>query len=226
MAELSGLTSGSTLYATQNGFKTAFHNAASEQRQAPLYFWLLSLWRSINHSIFFPRAFSVLCSAIAIWLFARSAERLLTVRAALFATAFFALHPFLFWASLEIRVYSFAILLTIILIRTFFVAFWQEDRKRSDLRYPKAWFLIAAIVSLYTNYYLGFVLVGLFVALLVTRKWREALNYLLLMLVAGLAFLAVSSPSRPSRSRGSGESSRTRGPRRPRPGFPMRPARR
>ena len=184
---------GSTLYATQDGFLTAFHNAASEQRQAPLYFWLLSLWRSINQSIFFARAFSVICSAIAIWVFARTAERLFSARTALLATAFFALHPYLFWASLEIRVYSFTILLTIILIRTFFVAFWQEDEKwQSHVRYPKAWFLIVAIVALYTNYYLGFVLVGLFVALLVTRKWREALNYLGLMLVAGLAFLPLA----------------------------------
>ncbi len=181
---------GSTLYATQHGFWNAFQTAAAEQKQAPLYFWVLSLWRHINDSIFFARLFSIICSLAAIKLFAGLAARLFSPFAALLVTAFFALHPFLIWASLEIRVYSLVILLTIVLIRLFFTAFMDDPPpvENRGFKYSKTWFLFAATIALYTNYYLGFLLVALFAVLLFVGKWREALIYLALMAVAGVAF--------------------------------------
>jgi hypothetical protein len=44
-------------------------------------------------------------------------------------------------------------------------------------------------VALYTNYYLGFLLFGLFAALAVTRQWRQASAYLVSIAIAGVAFL-------------------------------------
>ncbi len=41
----------STLYTTQNGFVQAFRNLFSDEKQAPLYFFWLSLRRKINDSI-------------------------------------------------------------------------------------------------------------------------------------------------------------------------------
>lgn len=183
----------SALYTTQKGFITAFQNAATDEKQAPLYFWILSLWRSIDGSIFFARIFSVLCSLAAINLFAGLAQRLFTPRTALLATAFFAFHPFLIWASLEIRVYSLVILLSVLLIRLFFDAFFEEfpaetQRTQRTQRNTRVFFLLVAIVALYTNYYLGFLLVGLFAALLISRRWREAYDYVGLMLVVAAAF--------------------------------------
>ncbi|CAN5179561.1 hypothetical protein BH20ACI2_BH20ACI2_03360 [soil metagenome] len=180
----------SSLYATQQGFWTAFQNAAAEQKQAPLYFWILSLWRSIDGSIFFARLFSIICSVAAIKLFAGLASRILDHRGAMLLTAFFGLHPFLIWASLEIRVYSLVILLSIVLIRLFFLAFWGRDQPETSTRpgYPTVWFLIAIIVALYTNYYLGFLVAGLFAALIVARRWREARLFAFLMVGAALAF--------------------------------------
>ncbi len=181
----------STLYATEQGFWTAFQSAAAEQKQAPLYFWILSLWRSIDGSIFFARLFSIICSIAAIKLFSGLASRIVSPKSALLLTAFFGLHPFLIWASLEIRVYALVILLSVILLRLFFEAFWQNELAQtgSKLRYPHVWFLFAVIVALYTNYYLGFVIAGLFMALVYSGRWREAKRFSLLMVVAGLAFL-------------------------------------
>lgn len=186
----------STLYSTQHGFLHAFQNAAADEKQAPLYFWVMSLWRSINGSIVFARLFSILCSVVAIKLFADLSRRLFTSRAALLATAFFALHPFLIWASLEIRVYPLAILLSVLLISFFFDAFfghsdewteWTECTRGTKKKIVL--FVLAATVALYTNYYLGFLLVGLFVALLASKKWRASSVYFGLMLVAGVVFL-------------------------------------
>lgn len=176
----------STLYTTQNGFWPAFQNAAADEKQAPLYFWIMSLWRSINGSIFFARLFSIICIAAAIKLFADLASRLFEPRAALLATAFFAFHPYLFWASLEIRVYSLVILLSVILIRLFFDVFIKESEPNAG-KNSNILFSVVAVIALYTNYYLGFVLVGLFAALLVSRKWREARIYLGLMLLVAAA---------------------------------------
>lgn len=176
----------SSLYATQQGFWVSFQTATSEQKQAPLYFWILSLWRSLNDTIFFARLFSIICSIAAIWLFSRLSDRLVKPRAAFLATAFFALHPVLVWASLEIRVYSLVTLLSIGLIHLFLDAFWLDVKKGWV---PKMQFVVLAIVALYTNYYLGFLLAGFVVPLLVFRRWRSTLSYVTLMTVAGLAFL-------------------------------------
>ncbi len=183
----------STLYTTQNGIFAALQNAASDERQAPLYFWIMSLWRSINGSIFFARLFSIICGVVSIRLFAGLAQRLFSFRAALLATAFFALHPIMIWASLEIRVYSLVILLSIALIRLFLNGFFDigQDKSLITQRIARIWFFVISVVALYTNYYLGFLLVGLFAALLATRRWRDARDYIGAMFVTGIAFLPI-----------------------------------
>ena len=102
------------------------------------------------------------------------------------ATAFFALHPITIWASVEIRVYALVILLSIALLRLLsYDAFFVDEPGKKF----KIWFLVVAVTGLYTNYYLGFLLVGCFAALLATGEWKPARDYLVLMFVAGVAFL-------------------------------------
>jgi hypothetical protein len=181
---------GSSLYTTQQGFLSAFREAAVFERQAPLYFWFLSLWREINGSIFFARIPSIVASAAAIWTFGRFYLRHFSQRSALLATAFIALHPILFWASAEIRVYAFVILISTALINLFLSGFIDDA---DNVRRSRLLFTGTAIVALYTNYYLGFLLAGFFVALLVIGRWRGALAYVLLMCLAGIAFLPMLS---------------------------------
>lgn len=176
----------STLYTTQNGFVQAFRNLFSDEKQAPLYFLVLSLWRKINDSIFFARLFSIICSLSAIVAFSPLAQKIWEKRTAFFITTLFALHPYLFWASVEIRLYSLIILLTCLLFGFFYDGYLQTDKpqKRAQI-----YFVLISICALYTNYYLGFLLVGGFVALIVLRRWREAKSYFLDMLVVGVAIL-------------------------------------
>ncbi|MBS1797367.1 MAG: glycosyltransferase family 39 protein [Acidobacteria bacterium] len=178
----------STLFSTGRGVSDAFYNVFANEKQAPLYFLLLSLWRGLNGSIFFARGLSILCGALAIWFFAGLARKFFDRRGAFLLTAFFALHPFLIWASLEIRLYSLVVLLTVMLLRFFADAYLTDDdangRKRREILY-----LLTAVAGLYTNYYLGFVLVGNFAALLVLRRWTAARRYFLGMIVVGAAIL-------------------------------------
>ncbi|MET0752466.1 MAG: glycosyltransferase family 39 protein, partial [Pyrinomonadaceae bacterium] len=113
----------STLHTTQNGFFNAFNNLFDEEKQAPLYFLLMSLWRKLSDSIFFARLFSIICSALAIKCFFDFAREIWKDKTARLVAAFFALHPFLFWASLEIRLYSLVILLSVLLVKFFYVGY-------------------------------------------------------------------------------------------------------
>src|ERR1043166_7277072 len=175
----------STLYTTQHGFLAAFQHAAIDERQAPLYFWILSLWRSINDSIFFARIFSLLCSLASIKFFSGVARHIFQPRTAFLVSAFFALHPFLIWASVEIRVYSLVILLSSVLLLLFIDGFWNDDE--TSQKRSRICFLIVTIVALYTNYYLGFLLAGFLAALLISKKRRLAGAYCGLMLIAAIA---------------------------------------
>ncbi len=174
----------STLYTTQHGFGQAFQNLFTDEKQAPLYFLLLSVWRKLDASIFFARLFSIVCSAAAIAAFWRLARKIWDAKTAVFITAIFALHPYLFWASLEIRLYSLVILLTCLLFSSFYDGYLRDDYAAAKSR---IYFTLAAIAALYTNYYLGFTLVGGFAALLILRRRSSAKSYFWQMLIVGIA---------------------------------------
>lgn len=178
----------STLYTTERGFFYALQNALADEKQAPLYFWLLSLWRELNGSIFFARLFSIICSLLAIKFFYDFARKVFDEKAAVFVTACFALHPYLIWASLEIRVYSLVILLSVLLLKFWFGAYFQREDAKMQRR-EECLFVIFSVLSLYTNYYIGFLLVGLFVSLLVSRKFSEAKRFFIRMIFVGLTIL-------------------------------------
>lgn len=197
----------STLYTTQNGFFQTFQNVFADEKQAPLYFLLLSLWRTLDGSIFFARLLSIVFSCLAIRFFCGLARGFFDESPARFISLLFALHPFLIWSSLEIRGYSLVILLSVLLLRFFEENFYrtekekqlkQDEQKRQDKIFsssaftgenPRVFFVLTAIVALYTNYYLGFLLVGCFAALLVLKKFKQARAYFLQMLIVGLAIL-------------------------------------
>lgn len=179
---------GSSLYTTGKGFFWALENAHIIEKQAPLYFLLLSLWRSIDPSIFFARVFSIICSCLAVKIFYNLTNRVFKENQAKFLTALFAFHPFLIWASLEIRVYSLVILLSIGLLKLFFDGYLDEDVSSKSAK-AQGFFVITAIIALYTNYYLGFLLVGCFLALLVLKRWPAAKTYFWQMLIALLAIV-------------------------------------
>jgi 4-amino-4-deoxy-L-arabinose transferase-like glycosyltransferase len=184
---------GSTLYTTQNGFFQTFQNTLQDEKQAPLYFLLMSLWREINSSIFFARLFAIICSLFSIVIFFDLVRKLWDERTAIFAAFFFAIHPYLIFVSLEIRVYALMVLLTLILTKLFFTGYLERRKTNYDkdqfLSKKQILFIFTAIFSLYTNYYLGFCLVAFFAVLLGLRRWKETRRYFLQMAFVGLAII-------------------------------------
>jgi uncharacterized membrane protein len=183
----------STLYTTEHGFFQAVQNTLQNEKQAPIYFWLISLWRGISSSIFFARIFSIIWSVIAIAVFYNLVRKIWNEKVANFATFFFAIHPFLIWTSLEIRVYSAIILLTLLLVKFFFEGYLENEenelQQQKFINGKQVSFVLTAIISLYTHYYLGFILVGFFVVLLVLQRWQTAKKYFLQMFIVGVAIL-------------------------------------
>jgi uncharacterized membrane protein len=183
----------STLYTTQNGFFQTYQNLFTDEKQAPLYFLLMSLWRKLSDSVFFARLFSIICSALAIKVFCDLAQKIWKDKTAIFVATFFALHPFLFWASLEIRLYSLVILVSALLLTFFYDGYFDKEivsgKGARAQKKARIFYLATSVAALYTNYYLGFLLAGCFIALLVLRRWKEAKSYFMQMLFVSLASL-------------------------------------
>jgi len=181
----------STLFTTQNGLAYALSRAAADEKQAPLYFWILSIWRYAGDSIGFARIFSVICAAASLAVLAKLLYGLVSPRVRLVACILFAFHPYLFWAATEIRVYSLVILISVGVLYLFDRSFGISSAKKepADTRLIKVALTLVAIAALYTNYYLAFVLFGPFVGLLAVSRYRDAFRYAVLMTAATIVFI-------------------------------------
>ncbi len=176
----------STLFTTRNGLTEALQNTIRYEKQAPLYFILMSVWREIDSSIFFARIFSIVCSSFSIVIFIDLVKRLWNRNTAILAGFFFAVHPFLVWVSTEIRVYALIVLITLILLSLFERGYLRDQDNQSNARYG---FLAVAVFGLYTNFYIGFTLAAFFAGLLVIRRFRSAKTYFVHMTIVGVLFL-------------------------------------
>jgi hypothetical protein len=175
-----------TLNTTGSGLQYAFTQAVGFEQNAPLYFIVLTLWRTLNGSVFFLRFFSLLCAALAIWLTPAIVQRYLPGLERRWITITFAFNAFLVWAALEMRVYAAVILLSALLLLTFYDAFLTRTPS------ARMWifYAVCCIAALYTQYYLAFLIAGEGLYLLLSRRGHAFLRYC----AAGIAALAAFAP--------------------------------
>jgi hypothetical protein len=172
------------LASTAHGLAYAFHRAIFYELQAPLWFLIVAVWRVLDPSAGFARLFSVGC-AVATCFALRSIA--LRVRPALDPfpfVALVALNPFFVYAALEVRVYAFAMLLSALSWIAFYDGYLAGEDRAARLR-----FALLGLVSIYSFYYLGFLLVGCLAALLVARRFASLRAFL--PVVLGLAVASV-----------------------------------
>ncbi len=176
-----------TLDTTSRGLAYAFRRALDFELQPPLYFSLLSLWRQVDDSVFFARLPSVFAVAATIRLAASLARRYIKNLDQPVFVAFIALvafNPFMIWAATEARLYAFVLLFSAVLLVTFHDGFLKEKvSRRAQILYA-----LTATLALYTQYYIGFLLVANACALLASRRWRPLRNYVWLMCAVGVTF--------------------------------------
>ncbi len=174
-----------TLNTTSQGVVYAFKQAIKFEQQAPLYFVVLSVWRNPDSSVFFARLFSVICLPIFVWITAETAKRYVRSVNPLLIAAVVAVHQQAIWSALDIRLYSLMLVLSGVLMLLFYDGYLAEKPKsRSRILY-----VAVAILSLYTQYYLGFQLVAAAAALLALGRWKALSRYFLDMLIVGLFFI-------------------------------------
>lgn len=182
-----------TMQTTARGCSFAWREAIAAEHQAPLYFAFMAAWRGVSSSLFFARLFSILCItatiAIVPSLLKRFAPRTENDSRGfeIFLPFVVALHPYSIWASLEARVYALVILLSALLLLVWFDGYADETRK--NRKKTQAFYFVLAVVALYTNYYLGFLLFACACALLALKRWKTFAVYVAQMIAVGLLFL-------------------------------------
>ena len=196
-----------SLDTTQLGFWAAGQQAITFENQPPLYFMLLSFWRSLGDylgladgaAIGWARLFSVCCLALVVVLAFPLARRYCSGIKPAWVAGAIAFNPYCIWAATEIRTYGFALFLSALLLLSFFEGYWQTDeglnvtgvwwKAQSRIFSWRGFHAVVAIASLYTNYFLGSLLIAQGVVLLVTRRWRSLRTYTAWMLGVILLFI-------------------------------------
>ena len=174
-----------SLHTTAQGVRYALHQALNFELQAPLYFVLLSVWRKLDSSIFAARLFSVASVALSLRVVASMSRRFWKDLHPGWVVAIVAFNPLTIAVAVDIRLYAQVLLLSALLLVTFYDGYLALVPSRR----ARIYYILLAIASLYTQYYLGFLLAGNACALLALRRWRPLLQYVVGMVLAGLCFV-------------------------------------
>lgn len=159
---------GYSLATTSHDPLTAWGLGISFELQAPLYFFLLSLWRTIDEGYFFARLFSAFATTGTLFFADSMARRHFPRLNSLWLTGAIALHPLTLWAGSEIRVYALALFLATGILWSFSRAFLEgQFSVRRVLP-----FIAFGILGLYTQYFCAFVLLSCALSLLITKRFR------------------------------------------------------
>jgi hypothetical protein len=172
-----------SLHTSDNSFHEVIRQSYIAERQAPFYFLLLALWRTINSGVFFARLLSPLCIGLAAFIFYKIVRFVLDIENSRWLLLVFLLNPYTVWAALEIRLYAFAILLSALLIYTI-MRFYRENRKKYLW-----WFLIISLIGLYTQYYFSFLIFSIGISVLFFKGFKEFFKLCAYLIVVVLLFI-------------------------------------
>jgi hypothetical protein len=170
------------LASTAHGLVYALHRALYYELQAPVWFGIVALWRGLDSSVTFARLFSIACAAGTCFALRSIALRLRPRLDPFAFVALVVLNPFFIYAALEVRVYAFALLLGALSWIAFYDGYFAGESRSARLRFG-----LLALISIYTFYYLGFMLVGCVAALIVARRFAALRAFVPLTVVLALA---------------------------------------
>ncbi len=174
-----------TTIATDTG--RVWHRAFIFEGQPPLYFVVLSIWRSINSSVFFIRLFSIFSVTLSLVFVFDILKKHVHSVSPLIVLLFFSFVHFVLWTALEIRVYAMVLLLSVITIRLF-LDIYNSSGIASPF-YKRFIYSMIAVISIYTQYYLVLLFVGNFIFLLINKRWKAAKFYIIDMILPVISSL-------------------------------------
>jgi hypothetical protein len=172
-----------TLNTTSRNLAGVIDQSYNFEFQLPGYFVLLSFWRLISSGILFAKLFSILSIAVATIYIYKLSNLFKQKKASLWIVIIFLLNPFSVWAALEIRLYAFAILLSTVIIYTFYLYVFKNRKKALYL------FLICALIGVYTQYFFVFLVFVLAVTTIFIKGWKYFLKICLYLIPVAILFL-------------------------------------
>lgn len=177
-----------TLDTTAGGFAYALNQAIHFEQNAPLYFLVVTFLRKFGEDVFFLRAFSVVCAAATVALVPSLVRRYVPNADGGLVSAVVACNPFLIWSAVEMRAYALIVLISALLLLTFYDAFVKERASG----WAAVAYAICVALGLYTQYYLAFLIASQ--ALAVARWYRPRwLRYAAAVLAGVIAFAPMLS---------------------------------
>lgn len=174
-----------TIHSTSGDYLKSLHQAIHFEMQAPLYFLLMNLWRGISESLFWAKLFHYLSFLISSVFFYKILRILVSNRKDIYILLlFFALHPFLFYISNDLRRYSLSLLFGVITLYYFIRIYVKGYNNRKD----RIFLILFSTVGIFNDYYHAFLLASLGAGVIfsdVKNKW----NYYLDMIIPVAGFL-------------------------------------
>ncbi len=174
-----------SLNTSSQGIVYAWNQSIGFEAQPPVYFITLSIWRTFSSSIFFARLLSIVFSVISISLIYFLARKYITAKYYFFIALLFAVNPFLIWASTEMRVFGMVIMFSALLLFLFLKTYFDEKVKVTN----RLLFIVIAVLGINSQYFVGFLLFGLGVALFFTKGIKRFFVYALDMVVPLITIL-------------------------------------
>jgi mannosyltransferase len=172
-----------TLNTTSYSLSKVIYQSYHFEGQLPVYFVLLNIWRQLNNSVFFARAFSVLLILLSAFYFDKIIRLISDENNSLWITVLYLTNPFIIASALEIRLYALIILMTVITLYYFLKYYLTAQYK---------YLIILAIVSLvgmYTQYFYTFLISSLSLIVLIFKGIRPFIKFCLFLLPSILLFL-------------------------------------
>lgn len=177
------LDEGFSLNTTSNSLSKVINLSYLVEGQPPVYFIVLSLWRKINDGIFFARLLSIIFTFISAFVLQKISQLIFKEIGSRWLVVIFLLNPYTVWASLEIRLYAFLILLAFIEIYLFYLIYFYNRQKFNII------FQIIGLLGIYTQYYFVFLSIALAIYLLFSKGWLPFSKFCLRSIPIAVLFL-------------------------------------
>ena len=155
--------------------------------QPPFYFILLNIWRKLDSSYFFARLLSILFSSLSLLISYKFIKKHLKISNPGLVTFLIAINPFLIIYALEIRLYTMLVFLSAALVFLMYEIYFFENKSKTY----RVTFILLSIVSLYTQYYTGFLIVGIGVSVLIYKGWNKSKVYIIDMIFPLLSLIGL-----------------------------------
>ncbi|MDX2245496.1 MAG: hypothetical protein SF052_01870 [Bacteroidia bacterium] len=180
---------GYTLSTISDGFLLAIKRAVIFENYPPFYFGAVSLWNLSGDSYFWGRMFSVFSILGAAILIPSIGKRYLPKVSPIWLVSVFLFNPSVVLLEVDMRCYAFLIFLSALEMLFFYEGYLSATPDRKSRWY----YILVAVIGLYTHYFAGFLLAANGVVLLFTLNGKLIRNYILDMIIPAVALGAIVS---------------------------------